>query len=107
MKCRGIREKCSLRCCLSTLEIRFDLLTFWLDVEWDPKSAAHSCIAVNWMTTCGLGNRVKLYRRIQGTLSFSDSTLTNSTSLQREVSKTHAAFQIDYWTLRDTSNLRF
>ena len=26
-----------------------DSLRFWLDVEWDPKSASHSCISVNGM----------------------------------------------------------
>ena len=72
-----------------------------------PKSATHLCIAVNGMTTRGLGNRVKFYRRIQCTLSFFGCTLSNAACLQREFSKTHVGFQFDYWSLRDTLNLRF
>ena len=34
-------------------------LKFWLDVEWDPKSAAHSCTGVNGMMTRGLGESSK------------------------------------------------
>ena len=48
------------QCRPSKLETPLDLLRFWLDVEWDLKSAAHSCTAVNGMTTHGLGSRVKL-----------------------------------------------
>ena len=37
-----------------------DLSRFWLDVEWELKSVARSCTAVNAMTTHGIGSRVKL-----------------------------------------------
>ena len=43
-------------CRLSRLEPPLDLLRLWLDVEWDLKSTAHSCTAVNGMTTRGLGS---------------------------------------------------
>ena len=49
----------NFRCHLSRLELPLDSLRFWLDVEWGPKIAAHSCTAVNEMMTRGLGNRVK------------------------------------------------
>ena len=88
---------------MSRVGFPLDLLRFWLDVEWDLKSAARSCTAVNGITTHGLGSRVKLYRRIQCTLSSFDSILSNLTSLQREFSKTHAGLQVDYWSL----SLRF
>ena len=45
---------------MSRLELPLDLLRSWLDVESDPKSAAHSCIAVNGMTTRGLRSRLKV-----------------------------------------------
>ena len=67
----------------------------------------YRCESLNGMMTRGLGNRLKLQKRIQCTLSYFGSPLSNCTSLQREFSKIHAWVQINCWCLRDTFNLRF
>ena len=58
------------------------------------------------MMTRGVGNELKLLRRIQCTLSFFEPTLSNFGRLQREFSKTHVRVQIHRWGFRDTFYLQ-